>query len=280
MLSADGWFKVKNKTKNKAKNNGFKAVVFDLDNTLVDFAKMKERACDAGIKAMKQHGLKTPFSEAKRELFKLYCEHGIENKGIFQIFLQRELGRVDYKLLSNAIVAYRREENDFVVPYEGVKETLAALKKRGIVLAVVTDAPRLRAWNRLAAMGLTQYFDFVLTVAETKRRKPHAAPFNAALKKLALPAARSSARSASGGIAPPAASVLFVGDSPGRDMAGAHRAGMKTCLARYGMRGWSKPVWRAVRRYFVDAVGKPKAKENRVRPDFVIDDVRELKKIV
>ena len=254
----------KNKAKDKAKNERFKAVVFDLDNTLVDFAKMKERACDAGIRAMRSHGLKMPFSAAKRSLFKLYCEHGIENKNIFQFFLQRELGLVDYKLLSNAIVAYRRVENDFVVPYAGVKETLAALKKRGAALAIVTDAPRMRAWNRLAAMGLTRYFDFVVTLAEAKHRKPHAAPFNAVLKSLRLP---------------PSA-VLFVGDSPGRDMAGAKHAGMRTCLARYGMRGWSAPVWRAVRRYFVDAVGKPKAKENRVRPDFVIDDVRELKKIV
>ncbi len=256
--------------------NAFKAVVFDLDNTLVDFAHMKERACDAAVRAMRSHGLKTSFSNAKRSLFALYCEHGIENKGIFQIFLKRELGAVDYKLLSNAIVAYRREENDYVVPYPGTRETLAVLKKKKIKLAVLTDAPRLRAWNRLAAMGLTPYFDFVLTLAETKRRKPHSAPFNAVMKKMK----KLEKIGAPDAPALQPHEILFVGDSPGRDMAGAKRAGMKTCLARYGMRGWSKPVWRAVRRYFVDAVGKPKAKENRVRPDFVIDDVRELAKIV
>ncbi|MFH0973950.1 MAG: HAD-IA family hydrolase [Candidatus Micrarchaeota archaeon] len=257
------------------RKNAFKAVVFDLDNTLVDFARMKERACDAAVRAMRSHGLKTSFSDAKRSLFALYCEHGIENKGIFQIFLKRELGAVDYKLLSNAIVAYRREENDYVVPYPGTTETLAALKKKKIKLAVLTDAPRLRAWNRLAAMGLTRYFDFVLTLAETKRRKPHSAPFNAVMKKmkkiekLGAPALRPH-------------EILFVGDSPGRDMAGAQRAGMRTCLARYGMAGWRKPVWRAVKKHFVDAVGKPKQKQKqkRVRPDFVIDDVRELAKIV
>ncbi|MEM0475945.1 MAG: HAD-IA family hydrolase [Candidatus Norongarragalinales archaeon] len=250
------------------KKNKFKAVVFDLDNTLVDFARMKERACDAAIRAMRSHGLRMPFASAKRFLFELYAKHGIENKNIFQIFLKRTIGRVDYKLLSNAIVAYRREENDFVVPYAGVKETLVALKKKRVKLAVVTDAPRLRAWNRLAAMGLTRFFDFVITLAEAKRRKPHAAPFNAALKKLGLEGEPQH--------------VLFVGDSPGRDMAGAKRSGMRTCLARYGMRGWRKPIWRALKKHFVEESGKPRVavEGKRVRPDYTIDDVRELVEIV
>jgi len=262
--------------KNNSKN-AFKAVLFDLDNTLVDFARMKERACDAGIRAMRSHGLRMPFASAKRALFRLYCEHGIENKNIFQIFLARELGRVDYKLLSNAIVAYRKQENDFLEPYAGTRETLALLRKRGVALAIVTDAPRLRAWNRLAAMGLTRYFDFVITIADTKRRKPHAAPFALALKKLSLE--KTPER------------VLFVGDSPGRDMAGAKRAGMRTCLARYGMRGWRTIAWRSLKSSFVEARAASKlarshsdfanlAVRKRIRPDFVIDGFRELAKIV
>jgi FMN phosphatase YigB (HAD superfamily) len=140
------------------------------------------------------------------------------------------------------------------------------------VLGVVTDAPRLRAWNRLAAMNLTPYFDFVVTVAEAKRRKPHSAPFTLALRKLA-----------SRGIKP--SETLFVGDSPGRDMAGAQRAGMRACLARYGARGWRTSAWRSVKHHFVEASEHASERharrvKSRVKPDFVIDEASELAEIV
>ena len=35
----------------------FKAVLFDLDNTLTDFMRMKEQSCDAAIRAMIDAGL-------------------------------------------------------------------------------------------------------------------------------------------------------------------------------------------------------------------------------
>jgi FMN phosphatase YigB (HAD superfamily) len=41
-----------------------RAVLFDLDNTLVDFVKMKEESCRAATKAMINIGLKMNEEEA------------------------------------------------------------------------------------------------------------------------------------------------------------------------------------------------------------------------
>ena len=46
-----------------------KAVLFDVDNTLIDFAIMKEKCCEAAIDAMISAGLRS-FSFAKEKLGK------------------------------------------------------------------------------------------------------------------------------------------------------------------------------------------------------------------
>ena len=49
-----------------------KAVIFDLDNTLLDFMKMKSMAVDSGIQGMIEAGLSIEFSEARQKIFNIY----------------------------------------------------------------------------------------------------------------------------------------------------------------------------------------------------------------
>ena len=83
-----------------------KAVLFDLDNTLIDFMRMKRNSCEAAISAMIDAGLKIKKEKAQKKLFKLYDKYGLEEKKIFQKFLKEEVKKVDYRILANAIVAY------------------------------------------------------------------------------------------------------------------------------------------------------------------------------
>ena len=195
-----------------------KAVLFDLDNTLVDFLKMKKLSCSAAIDAMIGAGLKVEHDKAIKLLFELYDKYGLEEKTIFQKFLKKLTGRIDYKILANGIVAYRKVRTGFLDPYPNVDYVLLKLKSRGIKLGIVTDAPKLKAWIRLASMRLSNYFDVVVTFEDTKQLKPSKRPFEAALNKLKLNASE----------------CLMVGDWPERDIKGAKAIGMKTCFARYG----------------------------------------------
>lgn len=92
------------------------------------------------------------------------------------------------------------------------------LTRRGLKLAVVSDAPRLQAWLRLCYLGLQHMFDFVVTYEDTGEKKPSPAPFRKVLSLL--------------GIRPEEA--LMAGDWTERDITGAATLGMKTAFARYG----------------------------------------------
>ena len=218
-----------------------KAVIFDLDNTLIDFMTMKKLSCDAAISAMIDAGLNVKKDSAIRELFKLYDKYGLEEKTIFQKFLKKITKKIDYEILASGIVAYRRVRAGFLEPYPHVAEVLFELKRRGIKLAIVSDAPRLKAWIRLVAMKINHLFDVVVTFDDTKEFKPSIKPFEIALKKLKVKPQE----------------CLTVGDRPERDIKGAKKLGMLTCFAKYG---------------------NPKAKASNA--DYQINDIKELLEII
>ena len=218
-----------------------KAVIFDLDNTLIDFMTMKKVSCDAAITAMIGAGLNVSKDKAMKDLFKLYDKYGLEEKTIFQKFLKKIAKKIDYEILASGIVAYRRVRAGFLEPYPHVSEVLFELKKRGIKLSIVSDAPRLKAWIRLVSMKINHLFDVVVTFDDTNELKPSIIPFNVAFKKLKVKATE----------------CLMVGDRPERDIKGAEKLGMMTCFAKYG---------------------NPKAKGSGA--DYEINDIKELLEIV
>jgi len=195
-----------------------RAIVFDLDNTLVDFMTMKRLAVAAAIEAMIDAGLPLDRQTAEREIFAIYEREGIEYQNVFDDLLADQLGHVDYRMLAAGVVAYRRAREAALVVYPHVTFTLVSLIKRGIRIAVVSDAPRREAWLRLCYLNLHHLIDVVVTFEDTGERKPSPAPFRLVLERL--------------GIEPREA--LMVGDWAERDVVGAMQLGMRTAFARYG----------------------------------------------
>jgi putative hydrolase of the HAD superfamily len=195
-----------------------KAVIFDLDNTLVDFMGMKRQAITAAIESMIDAGLRLTRDEALNRIDTIYQERGIEFQNVFDQLLYDEFRKVDYKILSAGIIAYRRAREAALVPYPHVSMTLLALLKRGIKLAVISDAPGREAWLRLCYLNFHHMFDCVVTFDDTGERKPSPAPFRKALDLL--------------GVEPH--ETLMVGDWAERDMVGAAQVGIVTVFARYG----------------------------------------------
>jgi len=216
-----------------------KAILFDLDNTLVDFRMMKTESCKSAVRAMIGAGLDVPFDVVYNELFELYEEVGIEHKTVFYDLLKRVGWPVDYRIIAHGIHAYRQTKNSHLGAYPNVISTLIELKKK-YKLAIVSDAPRMRCWNRLVSANLDAFFDVVITKGDVRREKTTSAPFNTAIRKL--------------GIKPTEA--VMVGDRIPRDVLSAKKVGLKTCYARYGD---SNPV----------EPGKSGA-------DFEIDNISEL----
>ena len=195
-----------------------KAVVFDLDNTLMDFMKMKRRSIEEAIPAMIDAGLSITKEEANKVIDEIYKEKGIEYQQVFDLFLQRVNNKIDYKILSAGIVAYRRAREAALIPYPHVYSTLNKLLKLGILMGILSDAPVKEAWLRLAYLNFHHIFDAVVTFEDTGVRKPDAAPFLAMLKRLEVKPDE----------------ALMVGDWAERDIVGAKNVGMKTAFAKYG----------------------------------------------
>lgn len=195
-----------------------KAIIFDLDNTLVDFMLLKERAIEAAVNAMIDSGLDLSFDDAKKIIEEIYSQEGIEYQQVFDKMLIRLYGKINYKILSAGIVAYRAAREAALKPYPKVFPTLIELIKYGLKLAVVSDAPAREAWLRLSYINFQHLFDVVITYEDTYQRKPSPAPFTLALQKLGLKANE----------------CLMIGDWAERDVVGAKAVGMKTVFARYG----------------------------------------------
>jgi len=195
-----------------------RAIVFDLDNTLTDFMRMKAAAIDAAVDAMIDAGLRLPREAVRARIDAIYQEQGMEFQKVFDQLLESELGHIDPKILASGIVAYRRARESNLVVYPHVQMTLLELVRRGIKLGVVSDAPGPQAWLRVCQLGLQHVFDAVVTFDDTRELKPSPAPFREVLRRL--------------GVEP--GEALMVGDWPARDMVGGRQLGMRTAFARYG----------------------------------------------
>jgi len=197
-----------------------KAVLFDLDNTLIDFLTFKKETAKAAAHAMVKQGLPTDEIHAYGLIFSVYDEKGIEHQKTFYEVVKPFGLPVDdaERIQQAAIAAYLKRKFEVLRTYPDVKATLMKLRRKGLKLGIVTDAPRNKAWQRLVLTGLEKEFDVVITHDDTLELKPHPSPFSLALKRL--------------GLLPGA--CLFVGDNPDRDIKGAKEVGMRTCWARYG----------------------------------------------
>ena len=195
-----------------------KAVLFDIDNTLVNFMRMKRNAVDAAVDMMMDAGLPGPKEQLIEEIFKVYWREGIEDQQIFDKVLLEKIGRVDYRILAAGILGYRRAKEAYLAVYPHVHPVLVDVARMGLKMAVISDAPKLQVWMRIVALGLAHYFDTVITFDDTKERKPSPKPFRLALERLGVQAHE----------------ALMIGDWADRDIVGAKGVGLMTVFAKYG----------------------------------------------
>ncbi|MFH1502856.1 MAG: HAD-IA family hydrolase [Candidatus Eisenbacteria bacterium] len=111
-----------------------------------------------------------------------------------------------------------RQANDellgiWAVPVEGIDETMAALRSRGMVVGCVSNSDG-RVEERLEAMGIRDHFEFVIDSHIVGVSKPNPHIFELALE--------------AGGLA--AEETAYVGDYYAVDVVGARGVGMRPVL--------------------------------------------------
>ncbi|MDR3146196.1 MAG: HAD family hydrolase [Treponema sp.] len=98
-----------------------------------------------------------------------------------------------------------------VAPFKWVRQTLEELRAGGYKLGLLSDFP---PENKLAAMGLDDFWDARICSEAVGRLKPDPAPFLALARELSVSPAR----------------LLYVGNSVAYDIVGAKNAGMAAAL--------------------------------------------------
>ncbi len=219
-----------------------KLIAFDLDNTLVDFIRFKTIASYEAVKAMIDAGLPLDQDEGFNYLMRTYWDVGIESDEVLEEFFLRAGVDNNPKILAAGIRQYQKIRSAFMNPYPRTIPTLLELIRRGFKLAILTDAPRLKAWKRLAEMRLIEFFDLVLTSEDVDEPKPSPKPFLTLLQKANVEPSQ----------------AAMVGDGPEKDVQGAQGVGMIGILARYGTES------------------KFKHQLEHIKPDYSIHQISEL----
>jgi HAD superfamily hydrolase (TIGR01509 family) len=181
------------------------AVVFDMDGTLIDSLASVTRAYRDAVVA---GGGPEPTDDQVVAAFPIGPP-----RAMLRALLHREVTPAD----ESAYLAALDRHRDAVVPYDGVRELLAALASRGVPVAVFTGASAAAARALLGRADLLRFFDVVVGGDDVPHAKP--AP-DGVLRACELL-----------GVEPSAAA--YVGDSP-LDLESARRAGALRVAAAWG----------------------------------------------
>lgn len=191
----------------------YKLCVFDLDGTLAD--TIQSMAVPAN-RALRELGLK----ELPAENFKYYAGDGAAT--LCERCL-KDVGDEELTFFDRFYPLYRKyfgEDCMYQVhPYDGIPETLEALKKAGLKIAVLSNKPHAQAIDVIASLFGDGLFHHVQGQVDGVPKKP--APDGALTIASALK------------IDP--AECLYIGDT-GTDMLTGSRAGMHTIGVLWGFR--------------------------------------------
>ncbi len=193
--------------------SGVRAILFDLDGTLVDTAPDITAAVGATLRDLDR----PPIDDAT---VRGYIGRGVD------VLLHRVLtgardgnATVDVHKHARAIFLehYAAHNGRTARVYAGVREGLAHAQRLGLALCCVTNKPQAFSDALLAEVDLARYLAFVLGGDALPKGKPDPAPLLHAATRLGLAANR----------------CLMIGDSS-NDAVAARAAGMPVVLVGYG----------------------------------------------
>ena len=191
------------------------AVVFDLDNTLC----RRTGDVDAAYRRAFDRVGAEPFG-APEDLWAALDgppdpddRAGYLGAGFARVAARHGRSEVDPVALAERLLEGIDDSEVAFLP--GAERALDAARRVGPV-AILTNGPEHRQRHKIDALGLGDRVDVITYAGDLPRRKPHVDPFEATLTELGVAADR----------------ALYVGDSLGYDVAGAHNAGLRAAWLR------------------------------------------------
>jgi pyrophosphatase PpaX len=221
-----------------------RAILFDLDGTLIDttdlilqcFQFSWAKVC--GFEHSREALIGT-FGTPLRDAMYRLLDHGGFRNGI----LGAEAENSTVEELLGAYRAFNVLNHDALArPFEGTREVLAELRRRGYSIVVVTSKGRELGLRGLKLCSLDDLLDFAIFLEDTAVHKPHPEPILVALERLNTHAN----------------TAVYVGDSR-HDIIAARAAGVRTVGALWGP--------------------SPRTELEREGPSFVAESITDLLEI-
>ncbi len=184
-----------------------KAILFDLDGTLIDSLPLIEANCRCTFEAL---GIPWGRGEVMQWT-------GIPLKKIAEHFAPP--GRSEeYLALYQSF--FQRDHDRYLRIYPGSRELLQELKKQQYQIALVTSKGRPAVEKNLAFLNLKPYLDLIITAHDVEKHKPDPEPIFKALAGLQVQPEE----------------ALLIGDSP-FDLEAGQKAGVETLGVSWGAAG-------------------------------------------
>ncbi|GJL80184.1 MAG: HAD family hydrolase [Nitrospinaceae bacterium] len=207
-------------------NSSIKAVIFDWAWTLADLVDEDDRRPFRKIFGfLQEKGVEMPdFNDCYqtyRELFyKMIAEsRQTHREACFEsvltfLLLKYRIAIAGKATVEEILVHYYEEVYSVRKLFPDVLSTLQGLQSAGMRMGIIsntTNPPFMKDRER-KQMGVDSFFEFSIYSSDVPYRKPHPSIFGLAVSYLQLEPQE----------------ILFVGDSPANDIAGARNSGMQT----------------------------------------------------
>ncbi|MBD3226977.1 MAG: HAD-IA family hydrolase [Candidatus Lokiarchaeota archaeon] len=242
-----------------------KAVIFDLGFTLVgneDFTipkylKMLDKGINNVANYLREEGVLKKrdikrfirrFKKLRYETFDRSFKENIEYSSEYVLEKTLEALEIEYNddLIKKSAGIYHVNESKFWKPFPNTQETLKKIKNMGIKIALLSNGPYDRGIRTLLEiLDLKRYFDLIETSANIGHAKPHPKTFNTVIKKLGLKHNE----------------TIMVGDDLLNDCKGAADLNIMNIKVK-------KPF------------DFPYEKELDFTPDYTVDEIKEVPKII
>ena len=239
----------------------YSAVLFDLFDTLVMFepsllpevkinGEVRNSTAEhvftqmrSSLGGMEFSEFYTPFVESYTELLELRKKDLREypNRRRFEIFLEKTGIKGNQDLADRFVLSHMESLCGAVVYPKHHTEILSYLREKGYRISLVSNFDHApTVWELLDKFGIADFFENVVISEQVGWRKPHRKIFEFAFAKLDETPQN----------------AIFVGDNPEADIIGASQFGIDS-------------VW-----------VKRKEQHTKAKPDFIIEDLRELRDII
>jgi putative hydrolase of the HAD superfamily len=206
----------------------YRAILFDMGYTLVYFDPIQEAIVQEALRAVGAERTVEEIDAAVQMVWGTYFAEAATasfpateayDRQVQETLNQELLAQLDLAMDETRRQAYTRAlEAGFarpgvMRPYPEVVEVLTALREEGYRLGIISNW----SWNlrdRVAQVGLTDFFEIIWASAYAGCNKPHPGIFRQALARMDLEPEH----------------TLYIGDSYKHDVVGARNAGMDVAL--------------------------------------------------